>query len=170
MSIDDRVPGIPDLRTRAGDRRTISRRHLLGAALAGAALGALGQARAAPVIDVYKSETCGCCGKWIDHLRANGFAVRAHNVSDSSLYRAKFGVPEALGSCHTATVGGYALEGHVPAREVRRLLAERPKAKGLAVPGMPPGSPGMDGPRADPYAVLLIDGRGRTTVFARYPG
>lgn len=148
----------------------ISRRDVLGAMLAAAAVGAFGQALAAPVIDVYKSESCGCCGKWIDHLRASGFAVRAHNVPEPSLYRAKFGVPEALGSCHTASVGGYALEGHVPAREVKRLLAERPKAKGLAVPAMPPGSPGMEGPRSDPYAVLLFDARGRTTVFARYPG
>ncbi len=146
----------------------IGRRPLLGATLAVIALGALAQARSAPTVDVYMSETCGCCGKWIDHLRASGFVVRRHNVPEPALYRAKLGVPEALGSCHTATVEGYALEGHIPAREVRRLLAERPKARGLAVPAMPLGSPGMEGPRADPYAVLLFDDRGRTTVYARY--
>jgi len=134
-------------------------------------LGAFGVARSAPVIvDVYKSATCGCCGKWIDHMRANGFMVRAHDVPEPAAYRAKYGVPEALGSCHTAVVAGYALEGHVPAREVKRLLAERPKARGLAVPSMPLGSPGMEGPRSDPYAVLLIEASGRYREYARYPG
>jgi len=147
----------------------LPRRRLLGAMLAAAALAGVGTARAAVIIDVYKSASCGCCGKWIDHLRANGFAVRAHDVAEPALYRAKFGVPEALGSCHTAVADGYAIEGHVPAREVRRLLSERPKARGLAVPAMPPGSPGMEGPVAHPYEVLLIDGRGRTSVYARYP-
>lgn len=149
---------------------SVHRRRIVQASLAAAALGALGTGWSAPVVDVYKSATCGCCGKWIDHMRANGFSVRAHNVPEPALYRAKFGVPDALGSCHTATVAGYALEGHVPAREVKRLLAERPKAKGLAVPSMPPGSPGMEGPRSDPYAVLLFDARGATKVFAQYPG
>jgi len=146
-----------------------ARRSIVFAAAALAAFGAGGIARAAPVVDVYKSESCGCCGKWVDHLRAHGFAVRAHDVPDPAAYRAKFGVPDALGSCHTARVAGYTIEGHVPAREVKRLLAERPAAVGLAVPGMPLGSPGMEAPRNEPYAVLLIDRQGRTTVYARYP-
>ncbi len=150
----------------------VDRRRVLGACLAAAALAGIDRVGAAPasVVDVYKSASCGCCGKWIAHMRANGFAVRAHDVAEPAVYRAKLGVPEALGSCHTATVSGYVLEGHVPAREVRRVLAERPKARGLAVPSMPPGSPGMEGPPPQPYAVLLFDAQGRTTVFARYPG
>jgi hypothetical protein len=124
---------------------------------------------AAPVIEVYKSATCGCCTAWIDHLRANGFQVKAHDVDDPASYRAKYGVPDALGSCHTAVVDGYAIEGHVPASEIRRLLAQRPKARGLSVPGMPLGSPGMEGPRADPYAVMLIGKDGSHSVYSRYP-
>ena len=129
--------------------------------------GAWAQTR--PVIEVYKSASCGCCTEWVKHLRANGFEVDARNVEEPAQYREKFGVPERLGSCHTATVGGYAIEGHVPAKEIRRLLAERPKARGLAVPAMPLGSPGMEGPRSDPYDVLLFDARGETKVFASYP-
>lgn len=138
------------------------------AALLAPAFGA--RAQGGPLVDVYKSPTCGCCGKWVAHLRANGFTVRAHDVADPTRYRARFGIPDALGSCHTGIVEGYALEGHVPAREVKRLLAERPAARGLAVPGMPLGSPGMEGSSADPYEVLLIDARGRSRVYARYLG
>jgi len=119
-------------------------------------------------VEVYKSATCGCCGDWIKHLRASGFEVRAHDVPDSGEYRRRYGVPGAFASCHTALVGGYAIEGHVPAREIRRLLAERPKAQGLAVPGMAAGSPGMEGPRSDPYEVLLFQRDGRYTAYARY--
>jgi hypothetical protein len=146
------------------------------AALAAAGIAAAQQTRAIDpaaasagnVIEVYKSESCGCCAKWVEHLRAQGFEVRTRDVPEPSLYRARFGVPERLGSCHTATVAGYALEGHVPAREIKRLLAERPKARGLAVPAMPLGSPGMEGPRDDPYDVLLIRKDGRTSTYARY--
>lgn len=120
------------------------------------------------VIEVYKSPYCDCCTNWIRHLKQNGFAVKAHDVSDASAYRAKLGVPYELGSCHTATAGGYAIEGHVPAREIRRLLTERPKAKGLAVPSMPLGSPGMEGPRSDPYEVLLFQADGRYAVYQKY--
>jgi hypothetical protein len=120
------------------------------------------------VVEVYKSPSCGCCKNWIKHLQQNGFAVKAHDVGDPSEYRAKFGVPEQLGSCHTATVEGYAIEGHVPAREIKRLLAERPTAKGLAVPGMPGGSPGMEGPRDDPYAVLLFHADSKYAVYQKY--
>jgi hypothetical protein len=128
--------------------------------------------RAKPSVEVYKSPTCGCCNDWIRHLEANGFAVNATNVPDSRFYRARFGMPQRLGSCHTALVGGYVIEGHVPAREIKRLLRERPKALGLSVPGMPVGSPGMDGPEynghVDPYDVLLVQTDGRTSVFASY--
>ena len=169
MTTNDRDSGIAAPRGFPGDERMMLRRRVLGAMAGTAMFGVAGFAAAAPVIDVYKSESCGCCGKWIDHLRANGFSGHSQDVSGPSFYRAKFGVPEALGSCHTATVAGYALEGHVPAREIRRLLAERPKATGLAVPSMPRGSPGMEGARVEPYAMLLFDERGGTTVFARYP-
>ncbi len=144
------------------------RRSVLGILLAGLALSLGAGAQGAPLIEVYKSPSCGCCGDWIKHLRANGFEVRAHDVPDASPYRARFGVPERLGSCHTATVAGYAIEGHVPANDIKRLLAARPKAAGLAVPGMPAGSPGMEGPKSDPYDVLLFDATGRTQIFASY--
>ena len=120
------------------------------------------------VVEVYKSSTCGCCGEWIKHLRASGFEVRAHDVPEPAEYRKRYGVPETFASCHTAVIGGYAVEGHVPVREIRRLLAERPNAQGLAVPGMPAGSPGMEGPKRDPYDVLLFHRDGRYTTYARY--
>ncbi|MFO7188789.1 MAG: DUF411 domain-containing protein [Pseudomonadota bacterium] len=128
-------------------------------------------AQAAPVVEVYKSATCGCCKEWIRHLRENGFEVRAHDVPDPAAHRAKAGVPQALGSCHTALVEGYAIEGHVPAADIKRLLAERPKARGLAVPGMPIGAPGMEvGTNVEPYSVLLIGPDGQTyRTYSRYP-
>jgi hypothetical protein len=121
-----------------------------------------------PVVEVFKSTTCGCCALWVDHLRANGFEVKVSDVRDAAAYRARFRVPNALGACHTATVAGYAIEGHVPAREIKRLLAEGPKAAGLAVPGMPLGSPGMEGPRTEPYEVLLFQRDRRYSTYARY--
>ncbi|MGV3742789.1 MAG: DUF411 domain-containing protein [Burkholderiaceae bacterium] len=122
------------------------------------------------VVEVYKSEYCGCCHEWVKHLEENGFTVKATNVENPSDYREKFGIPKELGSCHSAKVGGYALEGHVPASEIKRLLAEKPKAKGLAVPAMPMGSPGMEGPRKDPYDVLLIQNDGRYKTYRHYSG
>jgi hypothetical protein len=137
-------------------------------------IGALGMpvftSAAGPVVEVYKSEYCGCCHEWVKHLEDNGFTVKATNVENPSDYREKFGIPKELGSCHSAKVGGYALEGHVPASEIKRLLAEKPKAKGLAVPAMPMGSPGMEGPRKDPYDVLLIQNDGRHSTYRHYPG
>ena len=142
------------------------------AALLSIAAGALPlAAMAAPKtrVEVWKSPSCGCCQDWLAHLEANGFAVTVHDSGNTDA-RERLGMPLKYGSCHTAQVGGYALEGHVPAREVRRLLAERPKAVGLAVPAMPVGSPGMEyGDRQDPYDVFLVDRNGRETVFARYP-
>lgn len=123
---------------------------------------------AAPTIEVFKSASCGCCAKWVKHLEANGFNVKTQDVANPADYRQKAGIPDPLGSCHTALVRGYAIEGHVPAGDIKRLLAEKPKAKGLAVPAMPLGSPGMEGPRKDPYEVLLVQADGRTTVYARY--
>lgn len=146
------------------------RRILLQAILAGTLGIHLAASAAAPVVEVYKSATCGCCEGWVKHLQDNGFIVRAQNVADPGVYREKFGIPESLGSCHSALVQGYALEGHVPAADIKRLLAEKPKAKGLAVPAMPMGSPGMEGPRSDPYDVLLVQANGRHSVYRHVSG
>lgn len=128
----------------------------------------LAASAAQPVIEVYKTEMCGCCKEWVKHLEANGFKVKAQNVANPSDYREKFGIPAEYGSCHTGRVGGYAIEGHVPAGEIKRLLREKPKARGLAVPAMPMGSPGMEGPRKDPYDVLLVKDGGKASVYKRY--
>jgi len=124
----------------------------------------------ATVVEVWKSPTCGCCEAWIAHLQKAGFEVKAHDVTDPDAIRASRGVPPALVSCHTAMVGGYVIEGHVPASDIERLLKERPRIRGLAVPGMPPAAPGMDvttGSKA-PYATLAIDPDGKTHVFAEH--
>jgi hypothetical protein len=146
------------------------RRILLGAALAGTLGASLVASAATPVIEVYKSAYCGCCGAWVDHLKANGFSVKVENVANPTDYREKFGMPNELGSCHTGMVQGYAIEGHVPASEIKRLLAEKPNAKGLVVPAMPMGSPGMEGPRKDPYDVLLVQTDGRISTYKHYNG
>jgi hypothetical protein len=143
------------------------------ASLAGASFLAPGlMAQTKPQVEVWKDPDCGCCKDWVSHLEANGFQVKVHD-SGNAAARVRLGVPEKLGSCHTALVGGYALEGHVPARDIQRLLKERTKAVGLAVPGMPVGSPGMDGPvyggRKDPYDVLLMLADGNTRVYQTYP-
>lgn len=127
-------------------------------------------ARAATPIHVYKNASCGCCAGWVRHLTSTGFAVQVTNTDDTMAVRKRVGIPDAFGACHTATVERYAIEGHVPAPEIRRLLALKPDAVGLAVPSMPVGSPGMEyGDRKDPYKVFLIDRQGRDTVFATYP-
>jgi hypothetical protein len=107
-----------------------------------------------PTITVHKSPGCGCCEAWIEHLRAAGFTVEARNATNLSAVRSKLGVPRKLAGCHTATVNGYVVEGHVPAEQVRRLLHEKPDVAGISVPGMPVGSPGMEGPGGRPYEVL----------------
>jgi hypothetical protein len=136
-----------------------------------ALLPAWATAQGMPLVEVWKSPTCGCCGDWIRYLEANGFRTKVFDEG-SVKKRAAMGVDLRYGSCHTAVVGGYAIEGHVPAREIKRLLRERPAAIGLAVPGMPIGSPGMDGPeyggRKDPYEVLLLTKDGRASVFQAY--
>jgi hypothetical protein len=153
----------------------MNRRRFFKGAAALATLSALPAlpafaAPAGPEVQVFKSPSCGCCGSWVDHMRAAGFTVKITEVDDTTAARKRLGLPDRYGSCHTATVGGYVLEGHVPAAEVKRLLASKPKAIGLAVPGMPPSAPGMDVPgRKDPYEVLLVDASGRSNVFARYP-
>ena len=125
---------------------------------------------ALPKVDVHKSPSCGCCGAWVEHMRKNGFEVTTHNVDNLGPIKERVGVPYGMGSCHTAEVGGYFVEGHVPAEEIKRLLAEKPKAKGLTVPRMPIGSPGMEsGDRVDPYEVHLVHEDGTTSVYAKYP-
>ena len=120
-------------------------------------------------ITVYKTATCSCCGVWVNHLRENKFVVKVVEVDNTAEHQKKYGVTTALRSCHTATVGGYTIEGHVPASEIQRLLKEKPTAKGLAVPGMPIGSPGMEvGTRRDAYSVLLFDAAGKTSVYRQY--
>lgn len=125
-------------------------------------------AQGAPRVEVFKSASCGCCGAWVEHMRQNGFQVIAHDVGDVPAERKKLGMPDRLGSCHTAKIGGYVIEGHVPAGDIRRLLKEKPKALGLAVPSMPPGSPGMESPRPIPYDTLLVARDGTTRVFASH--
>ncbi|MCY7305615.1 MAG: DUF411 domain-containing protein [Rhodoferax sp.] len=128
-------------------------------------------AQTKPRVEVWKDPQCGCCADWVVHLKANGFLVHVNDTGNAAA-RTRLGMPEKLGSCHTAQVGGYAIEGHVPAREIQRLLKERPAAIGLAVPGMPVGSPGMDAPlyggRKDPFDVLLVRRDGLTQVYQAY--
>lgn len=125
-----------------------------------------------PSIEVWKSPTCSCCGKWVEHLEANGFAVKAKNTSPAMLDRIKrqAGIEEKLASCHTGLIDGYAIEGHVPAADIKRLLEERPDAVGLTVPNMPLGSPGMEQPdgKTEPYDVLLVKKDDSTEIFASH--
>ena len=151
-----------------------SRRQLLQISAAASLLPLMGMARAQaalPQVEVWKDANCGCCKDWIAHMEKNGFRVRMHDTGNNAI-RARLGLAQQFASCHTALVGGYVIEGHVPASDVKRLLRERPKALALAVPGMPVGSPGMDGPvyggRRDPYAVLLVQRNGSSRVFQRY--
>lgn len=125
-------------------------------------------AQSSAAVEVFKSPYCGCCGKWVEHLRQNGFQVNTHDVEDVTAARKKMGMPDRLGSCHTAKIGGYVVEGHVPAADIQRLLKEKPKALGLAVPSMPPGSPGMESSKPIPYQTLLVQFNGSTRVFAQH--
>lgn len=119
-----------------------------------------------PTVLVYKTETCGCCNGWVEHLRAAGFNVDARNVRDLMSVKTDAGVPGPMVTCHTALVDGYVVEGHVPVDQIKRMLAERPDVAGIAVAGMPIGSPGMEGPNAKPYQVMAFDRQGRTSVYA----
>ena len=158
-----------DSKTKPADaaRRRITVGLLLGAI---APMLRLGAAERTPT-EVWTGPSCSCCHDWIAHLEANGFEVTAHNGGNSEA-RARLKIPIDYGSCHTGEVAGYALEGHVPAREIRRLLIEKPDAIGLSVPAMPRGSPGMDGPvyrgARDPYDVLLIRRDGSAVVYQSY--
>ena len=147
-----------------------SRRTAL-AMLAGASFASGIQAQSPPLLKVTKDPGCGCCQAWIDHMRAEGFRAEVVESAQINRVKTKLNIPKDLWSCHTAEIGGYVLEGHVPAGAVRRLMVERPVGSGLAVPGMPVGSPGMeiDGASDETYSVILFGG-GKTSTFAQYRG
>ena len=147
----------------------LSHLRTLSVALVAVGVLASGPLHAASAeVEVFKSPYCGCCGKWVEHMREAGFKVKVTEVKDTGAQRERLKMPQSVASCHTATVGGYALEGHIPAADVQRLLKEKPKARGIAVPSMPPGSPGMEGPQSIPYDTLLVKMDGSTTVFAKH--
>ena len=147
----------------------MNRRQALLGLFALPAVAGIATAAAAPTVVVNKTPTCGCCGLWVKHLQAAGFEVEVHDLDNLAPVKERVGVPFGKGSCHTAEVDGYFVEGHVPASDIKRLLRERPKAKGLTVPGMPAGSPGMEmGGLRDPYDTLLIRPDGTAEVFARH--
>lgn len=146
-------------------------RTLVASALLGlTTLGGISTAVAADdEVVMYKDPNCGCCGKWADHMREHGFKVKEVATAQMGQVKGEAGVPQALGSCHTARVGGYVVEGHVPAADVRRMLTEKPAIAGISAPGMPMGSPGMEGPYpADRYDVVSFDAQGRTAVYASH--
>ncbi len=133
-----------------------------------ALFAAIPLAQAAERVEVFKSPYCGCCEKWVEHMRKAGFDVVTKDVNDVPAARKSTGMPDRFGSCHTAKVGGYVVEGHVPAADVQRLLKEKPKAVGLAAPGMPQGSPGMETSHPQPYDTLLVQADGSYKVFAKH--
>lgn len=121
-----------------------------------------------PEIEVWKDPSCGCCSKWISHLRSSGFQVKAYDTASVASVREKLGMPRRYAACHSARVGKYVVEGHVPASDIKRLLKDQPDAIGISVPGMPMGSPGMEGPYSEPYQTLLVDRNGNASVFANH--
>lgn len=128
-------------------------------------------AAAGPLVEVWKSPTCSCCSKWVEHLKANGFRVEVHNEGQMNPLKTKLGIPQGLASCHTARVDGYLVEGHVPASDIKRLLAERPNGRGLAVPDMPIGSPGMEqGDRTEAFEVVLFGDNSERQIFSKHDG
>jgi len=146
-----------------------ARLKILGAMLSLLVLSPAAPARepaAQPLVKVWKTPSCGCCGKWVQHMESAGFRVEVTDVDDVDPIKKANGLPLKLASCHTALVGGYVVEGHVPASDVRRLLREKPTMLGLAAPGMPAGSPGMDVPGSPPYQVLGVARDGTTTVYS----
>ncbi len=152
--------------------RTAAGPGAAGAAMAQDAAPVIEEAQEAalPLLTVHKAEYCGCCGSWVEHMRKAGFPVEVHNVENLNTIKERVGVPLGKGSCHTAEVAGYFIEGHIPADDVKRLLAEKPDAKGLVVPGMPSGSPGMEVPggAVERYDVELVQPDGSITVFAQH--
>ena len=155
-------------------RKDLRNTIALGAALfaltltTGAAAPSVGPAPEQKRITVYKDPSCGCCKNWIAHLLKHGYRVDAKDTPAMAEVKRTLGVPDALTSCHTAVVNGYLIEGHVPASDIARLLKQKPKIAGLAVPGMPMGAPGMEGPTSQHYQVLSFDKSGKTKVFASY--
>jgi hypothetical protein len=131
-------------------------------------LAGVAMAQSALSITVNKTPYCGCCKQWMAHLQANGFTASGKDVDDTAPVRASLGMPAKLGSCHTAVINGYVIEGHVPAEDIKRLLKEKPKALGLAVPGMPLGSPGMESANPQPYETLLVMKDGSTKLWAKH--
>ena len=162
------MPMLPSARVQRVTRRTALQGALIG--LATFSLSNLAIARSDPnQITVWKTASCGCCKEWVAHLRKNGFQVVTKDVKETAPVRKKLGLPEKFGSCHTASLAGYVLEGHVPAQEIRRLLRDKPAAIGLAVPGMPVGSPGMEMDiTGDAYDVLLVLSNGSSRVYQSY--
>jgi hypothetical protein len=147
----------------------ISRRAILAGSVALlAGLASRVAAADKPTVTVYKTRTCGCCKLWVTHLRRNGYPVNTEDLDDLAPIKKQYGIPDAVASCHTGRVDGYIVEGHVPADVIDRLLRERPQVAGIAVPGMPIGSPGMEVPGrpAERYQILTFDRAGATTVFA----
>lgn len=148
---------------------TLFHRTLRAALVCAAILGAQAAQANEDEVVMYKDPNCGCCGQWAEHLRTNGFSVKEVATRDMESIKRGAGLPPELASCHTARVGGYVVEGHVPADDIRRLLAERPSVIGISAPGMPLGSPGMEGPYpAESYQVMSFDAEGKTQVFAEH--
>lgn len=148
------------------NRRDVLRWAVVGSVL----LASEARADTPPDMAVFRDSNCGCCHKWVEHLQANGFAVTVHDVPSMKTVKVRLGVPFEIVSCHTGEIGGYVIEGHVPAAAIKRLLAEKPQGRGLAVPGMPIGSPGMevDGREPETYDVLLFGGGGAPRRFATF--
>lgn len=147
----------------------IDRRTMLGLVLSAIPVVACTKPVRAEVLTVYKSPQCGCCGAWVKHVEASGIAVRVVETDRVADKASQLRVPEKFRSCHTAEIGGYFIEGHVPADDIRKLLRERPQARGLAVPGMPIGSPGMEqGGRRETFNTVIVDGAGAARIFHRH--
>ena len=149
-------------------RRVLLTMGVLAVAGGGATLLLMPAPAMAGKVVVYKDPSCQCCGQWARHMRQSGFTVSVNSVEDMTPVKADAGIPEAMESCHTAFIDGYVIEGHVPARDVKRMLEQRPAIKGLAVPGMPQSAPGMDIPEYEPFSVLAFDAKGMTSIFASY--
>ena len=147
----------------------IDRRTMIGLALAAIPAAACSRPARASQLNIYKSPYCGCCGAWVDHVKANGIKAVVHEMEDVTSMARKLGVPDDLRSCHSAEIDGYFIEGHVPPADIRKLLRERPKARGIAVPGMPIGSPGMEqAGRREAFDTLLVGPSGQLTLFSRH--
>ena len=145
----------------------MKRRTFISATGSALLLAACGRSASAKgTLEVYKSPTCGCCGVWVSYMERHGYAVNVHNLYDVSPKKREYGVPGELESCHTARIGGYTVEGHIPAKVVDKLLAERPPIDGIAMPGMPDGSPGMPGVKRDTWTIYALE-RGRYSVYMR---